>query len=112
MPRVGPKTGFHKQQEMGKVSNLITDMQVQMAPDEDIAKAVRHSMVVIDAEKHNLDWKRSARENDIAGLKKEYQGGANKGASTLISKSKSVEYVPDRKEYKTFNKMTDEEKER
>lgn len=112
MPRVGPKTGFHKQQEMGKVSNLITDMQVQMAPTEDIAKAVRHSMVVIDAEKHNLDWKRSARENDIAGLKKEYQGGANRGASTLISKSKSVEYVPDRKEYKTFNKMTDDEKAR
>lgn len=112
MPRVGPKTGFHKQQEMGKVSNLITDMTVQMAPPKDIERAVKHSMVVIDAEKHNLDWKRSARENDIAGLKREYQGGPNKGASTLISKSKSVEYVPDRKEYKTFNKMTDEEKER
>lgn len=112
MPRVGPKTGFHKQQEMGKVSNLITDMTVQMAPPKDIEKAVKHSMVVIDAEKHNLDWKRSARENDIAGLKKEYQGGATRGASTLISKSKSVKYVNDRKEYNTFNKMTDEEKER
>lgn len=112
MPRVGPKTGFNKQQEMGKVSNLITDMTVQMAPPKDIEKAVKHSMVVIDAEKHNLDWKRSARENDIAGLKKEYQGGATRGASTLISKSKSVKYVNDRKEYNTFNKMTDEEKER
>ena len=112
MPRVGPKTGFHKQQEMGKVSNLITDMTVQMAPPKDIERAVKHSMVVIDAEKHNLDWKRSARENDIAGLKKEYQGGATRGASTLISKSKSVKYVNDRKEYNTFNKMTDEEKER
>ena len=112
MPRVGPKTGFHKQQEMGKVSNLITDMTVQMAPHEDIEKAVRHSMVVIDAEKHNLDWRRSARENDIAGLKKEYQGGANRGAATLISRSKSVKYVPDREEYKTYSKMTPEEKAR
>lgn len=112
MPRVGPETHFHKQQEMGKVSNLITDMQIQQAPYKDIEKAVKHSMVIIDAEKHNLDWKRSARENEIASLKKEYQGGANRGASTLISKSKSVEYVPDRTEYKTFNKMTDEEKQR
>ena len=112
MPRVGPKTGFHKQQEMGKVSNLITDMTVQMAPPKDIEKAVKHSMVVIDAEKHNLDWRRSAKENDIAGLKKEYQGGANKGASTLISKSKSVEYVNDRKEYNVRSKMTPEEQKR
>ena len=112
MPRVGPKTGFHKQQEMGKVSNLITDMTIQSAPKEDIERAVRHSMTVIDAEKHNLDWRRSARENDIAGLKKEYQGGANRGAATLISKSKSVKYVNDRKEYKTFNKMTPEEQQR
>lgn len=112
MPRVGPKTGFHKQQEMGKVSNLITDMTVQMAPTEDIKRAVKHSMVVIDAEKHNLDWRRSAQENDIAGLKRDYQGGATRGAATLISRSKSVKYVDDRKEYKTFNKMTQEEKER
>lgn len=112
MPRVGPKTGFHKQQEMGKVSNLITDMTVQMAPPKDIEKAVKHSMVVIDAEKHNLDWRRSAKENDIAGLKKEYQGGANRGASTLISKSKSVEYVNDRKEYNVRSKMTPEEQKR
>lgn len=112
MPRVGPKTGFHKQQEMGKVSNLITDMTIQSAPEKDIERAVKHSMVVIDAEKHNYDWRRSARENDIAGLKREYQGGANRGASTLISKSKSVQYVPDRTEYKTFNKMTPEEQQR
>jgi len=112
MPRVSPKTGFHKQQEMGKVSNLITDMTVQMAPPKDIEKAVKHSMVVIDAEKHNLDWRRSAKENDIAGLKKEYQGGANRGASTLISKSKSVEYVNDRKEYNVRSKMTPEEQKR
>ena len=72
---------------MGKVSNLITDMTIQNAKPEEIARAVKHSMVVIDAEKHNLDWKKSYEENGIAELKAKYQSGG--GASTLISRAKS-----------------------
>lgn len=83
--------------EMGKVSNLITDMTLQGAPDDKIARAVRHSMVVVDAEKHKLNWKQSEIDNDIAGLKKEFQGKAAGGAYTLISRSKSPEYVESRK---------------
>lgn len=98
MPETSKKNGFNKQMEMGKVSNLITDMTLKGADDEELARAVRHSMVVIDAEKHNLDWRRSARENGISELKKKYQGGANAGASTLISKAKSEARVPERKE--------------
>ena len=98
MPETSKKNGFNKQMEMGKVSNLITDMTLKGADDEELARAVRHSMVVIDAEKHNLDWRRSARENGISELKKKYQGGANAGASTLISKAKSETRVPERKE--------------
>ena len=98
MPETCKKNGFNKQMEMGKVSNLITDMTLKGADDEELARAVRHSMVVIDAEKHNLDWRRSARENGISELKKKYQGGANAGASTLISKAKSEARVPERKE--------------
>lgn len=88
-PVTGVDDKFHKQQEMGKVSNLITDMTIKGATTDEIARAVKHSMCVIDAEKHNLDWKRSERENNIKELKELYQGGANKGASTLISKAKS-----------------------
>lgn len=84
------------QLEMGKVSNLITDMTLKGAPDSDIAKAVRHSMVVIDAEKHRLNYKQSEQDNEIALLKTKYQGSANAGASTLISKAKSRKYVNDR----------------
>lgn len=98
MPEVGPKTGFHKQRQMGDISNLITDMTIKGAPPEKIERAVRHSMVVIDAEKHNLNWRQSAIDNDIPGLKKEYQGRTNAGASTLISKSKSDYRVDERKE--------------
>ena len=98
MPETSAKNGFNKQMEMGKVSNLITDMTIKGASDDEIARAVRHSMVVIDAEKHNLDWRRSARENGISELKRQYQGGANAGASTLISKARSEARVDQRKE--------------
>lgn len=95
MPETGPKTGFHKQTEMGKISNLITDMTIKGATPAEIARATKHSMCVIDAEKHNLDWRRSYQENDIAQLKEKYQGGKNKGASTLISKASSEYRVPE-----------------
>lgn len=82
------------QTEMGKISNLITDMTLQGASTDELARAVRHSMVVIDAEKHKLDYKQSEIDNNISALKKNYQNGG--GASTLISKSKGQYSVPKR----------------
>ena len=61
------------QTEMGKVSNLITDMTLKGATDDELSRAVRHSMVVIDAEKHHLDYKQSEKDNGISALKKKYQ---------------------------------------
>jgi hypothetical protein len=87
-----------KGQEMGKVSNLITDMTIRGAPHSDIARAVRHSMVVIDAEKHELNYKQSAIDNGIRQLSEKYQGRASGGASTLISRATSEVRVPDRKD--------------
>jgi hypothetical protein len=89
-----------KQQKMGEVSNLITDMTIKKAGEAELARAVRHSMVVIDAEKHNLDWRLSAQQNGIAELRKKYQSrpdGKSGGASTLISKASSTQRVPERK---------------
>ena len=74
------------QTEMGKISNLITDMTLKGAKESEMAAAVRHSMVVIDAEKHHLDYKQSELDNNISALKKVYQNGG--GASTLISRAK------------------------
>lgn len=91
------------QTEMGKISNLITDMTLKGATEPELARAVRHSMVVIDAEKHHLDYKQSEKDNGIAALKKKYQGyvtddGEERGgASTLISRAKSEVSVPKRK---------------
>ena len=73
--------------EMGKISNLITDMTLRGAPPEELVRAVKHSMVIIDAEKHNLNYQKSYEDNKIAELKQYYQGGANKGASTIISRA-------------------------
>lgn len=89
-----------KQLEMGKISNLITDMTIKGANHNEIARAVRHSMVVIDAEKHELNYKQSHLDNNIAGLKEKYQGGAYRGAATLISKAGSPKRVPHRMEGK------------
>ncbi len=85
-----------KQRQMGDVSNLITDMTIKGATADEIARAVRHSMVVIDAEKHGLNYKQSAIDNGIAELKKKYQGGERSGASTLISRAKSEARVNER----------------
>ena len=95
MPRM---TKTMKGLQMGSVSNLITDMTIQGAPVPEITRAVKHSMVVIDAEKHNLNYKQSAIDHGIAALKLKYQGGANKGASTIISRSTSEERVYNRRE--------------
>lgn len=99
-----PMSEGAKGTEMGKISNLITDMTLFGANDKDIAKAVRHSMVVIDAPKHKLDYKQSYIDNDIAKLQKDWQvhideNGKIKygGASTIVSKSKGKNDVPKRK---------------
>lgn len=89
--------------EMGRISNLITDMTLKGATEDELARAVRHSMVVIDAEKHNLDYRRSESENGIPALRKKYQGRIKEdgryteSASTLISRAKSEVSVPKRK---------------
>jgi DNA-binding CsgD family transcriptional regulator len=87
-----------KQRQMGDISNLITDMTIMGATSDELCKAVKHSMVVIDAQKHSLDYKKSAIDNGIPGLKKKYQGGERSGAATLISRAKSEQRVPYRKD--------------
>lgn len=91
-------TDLEKGQEMGKITNLITDMSLRDATPDELARAVRHSMVVIDAKKHELNYEQSYIDNNIGELKLKYQGRANSGASTLISKASSTQRVPDRKE--------------
>lgn len=93
--------GAATQRQMGEISNLITDMTLKGATEPEIARAVKHSMVVIDAAKHKLDYRQSEKDNGIAELKKNYQGfddetGHHDGASTLLSRRKQDVEVPER----------------
>lgn len=99
--------------EMGKISNLITDMTIKGAPDEDIVKAVRHSMVVIDAKKHEYNYKASEIDNEIKRLKDTWQGRYEDGkwttgASTILSRAKSPVDIPKRVGTPHINKETGE----
>lgn len=112
--REGMKVMKNTQTEMGKISNLITDMTLRGATRDELARAVKHSMVVIDAEKHELDYKKSEADNGIAALKKKYQGNIDEngryheGAATLISRAKSKEVVLKRKGSPIIDKETGE----
>lgn len=99
-PREGAQRMRNTQVEMGKISNLITDMTLKGATPDELSRAVKHSMVVIDAEKHGLDYKRSEEANGIPALRKKYMGRVDEetgkfttGASTLISKASSEQAV-------------------
>lgn len=103
------------QKEMGSVSNLIMDMTLQNATEDELARAVKHSMVVIDAKKHGLDYKRSEAENGINALKKKYQrhidpetGEEKGGAATLITRAKSPVHVTKRVGSPQIDKETGE----
>lgn len=95
-----------KGMEMGLVSNLITDMTIKGASTSEIARAVRHSMVVIDAEKHGLNYKQSALDNGIPQLMKKYQDRSQGGSSTLISRATSPTNVRARKTTFDVDKAT------
>ena len=102
------------QTEMGKVSNLITDMTIRGAPEEELAKIVKHSMVIIDSEKHKLNYQLSAKENDYAALKKKWQehttpdGKVSTGASTLISRANAKVNIEKRRGSGRVNPETGE----
>jgi len=91
----------YQQKQMGVVSNLITDMTLVGAPESEIARAVKHSMVVIDAVKHEYDYKQSEIDNDIRALSKKYQRTIDEngnvkigGASTIVSRAKNPRILP------------------
>lgn len=92
----------NKQNLMGVVSNLVTDMTLQGAPEDELVRAVKHAQVIIDATKHKLDYTRSAKENGIQELKEKWQvheNGKTGGSATLISRAKSPVYVRERRQF-------------
>lgn len=99
-------TKANTQKQMGVISNLITDMTLAGATQDELAAAVRHSMVVIDAEKHKLNFKQSEIDNNIAALHEKYQGRETGGAGTIISRAKGQTSVDKRQGSPKVNTKT------
>jgi DNA-binding CsgD family transcriptional regulator len=107
-PGMKPMDERQKQRLMGDITNLITDMTIKGANNDEIARAVRQSMVVIDAEKKELNYKQAYIDNGIASLKEKYQGGTRRGASTIISLAKSEYRIPARRDNYEIDPITGE----
>lgn len=98
--KVKPITAAHKNKMMGEATNLLMDMSFAGAPDGEINRAVKFCYVIIDSEKHKLDWKRAYKDFDIDGLKKKWQakidpetGKESYGAGTIITRAKSPKFT-------------------
>ena len=109
------KKGAQTQKEMGMVSNLMMDMTLKGASEDELAKVSRHSQVVIDAAKHKLDYQSSYKDNDIAAITKRWKGHVDEetgryseSASTLITRSTSEVRIPLRKGSGRVDKETGE----
>lgn len=100
-------TKHQKGVEMGVASNLITDMTIQGAKPAELERALKYSMVVIDAEKHGLNWRLAEEQLGIAALKKRYQ--PNGGPSTLLSRSTAEDRTIKERKLKTVSTMSPEE---
>ena len=57
--------------------SLITCMFEHAAGYTELSRVIRHSLVALDAEKHNLNYKQSAIDNGISYLIAKYQGASN-----------------------------------
>ena len=100
-----------QQVEMGKVTNLITDMTLQNAREDELVRAIKQAQVVIDAEKHNLNYKGAEEEYRIDELKRKYQmkeNGKYGGAGTIISRAKSQANIEERNKYPKIDPNTGE----
>lgn len=80
--------GFSRGREMGLCTNLIMDMTLAGASDDELVRATKYSMVCTDAEKHDLDWRAAKNYYNIPELYKKYTGSARGGGSTLITRAK------------------------
>lgn len=97
-PGMKPISHQLAQTKMGIVTNLITDMSLMGAPEHEMVRAIKMAQLIIDAEKHKLNWKGAEEEYRIAELHEKYQGKKRGGAVTIVSKASGEYDVPERQE--------------
>lgn len=62
----------NREQELANITSLLVEMIMKSAGPFDMARVVRHSMVILDAEKHKLNYSLSFVDNGIEELIKKY----------------------------------------
>lgn len=75
-PDVTIKTS-DKRREMGHINNLIRAMVKKGATKDEIADIVKYSMVVIDAEKKQLNWRQAAIDFNVKLMQEKYMSTAD-----------------------------------
>lgn len=93
-------------QEMGLVTNLIMDMSTlgDSVPQEEHVRAIKYSMVAVDAYKHNIDWRQAREDLGIPELYSKYSSTSRGGGMTIFTRAKSQKQdVPEYKEGKYVN---------
>lgn len=79
--------------ELGMCRDLLVEMTRKGAPDSEIGRVVRYSMVVIDAEKLRLDWVTAKADEGIEHLKTKYMD--RDGIDTVDAARKEMEEIRD-----------------
>lgn len=97
-PGMKPISHQLAQTKMGIVTNLITDMSLQGAPEHEMVRAIKMAQLIIDAEKHKLNWKGAEEEYRISELHEKYQGKKRGGAVTIVSRASGEYDVPERQD--------------
>lgn len=101
-PPVDIDHGFDRKAEICRISNLIISMTKRNADEDELERAIIHSMVIIDAEKYHLDYMQSYIDNRIDQLIEKYQPEVNDIANDVI------DYME--KKYEVVNKVEEENK--
>ena len=101
-PPVDIDHGFDRKAEICRISNLIVTMTANDADKDELERAIKHSMVIIDAEKYRLDYMQSYVDNRIDQLIEKYQPEVNDIANNVL------DYME--KKYEVVNKVEEENK--
>lgn len=65
--------GFDRERELNNIAVLIASMVIGGAENQEMERAIKHSMVIIDAKKYHLDWRQSEHDFGIMHLAIKYR---------------------------------------
>lgn len=71
-PGMIPISYSYRNRQLRRIAQLIAVMAYYDFNDEEMIRAIKHSMVLLDAEKFKLNWKQSEKDHGIQELYDKY----------------------------------------